>query len=313
MGIRERGRLNSEFSNEDMLSLPIAIALLGAVTGAPAADLRLDLKGSLGYQPITFRGASTQEWQETSLSAFGGLSLTIHPARSVIDDESPRALQPFLQHAPSIILRGEGGGFNTTIESSTNEVTEYRGTVLATGDFYLSRSLVLPIRVGYFGFTRIEKSPTETTRKIDQVPFSLGLGIHTDPMRADVIFQATPTWAASTGWTPVQAVLKNLLTSTTLLFRLASGRFAEYVEVQRFVGGGNIALGLEWFKDKDLELLAGGWGGRRRSYYDTERIYTRLGGSLGVGYWFSSRGGIKVTYSATWERSDQGTLEPDCG
>lgn len=290
-----------------MLSLPIAIALLGAVTGAPAADLRLDLEGSLGYQPITFRGASTQEWQETSLSAFGDLSLTIYPARSVIDDENPRALQAFLQHASSIILRGGGGGFNTSIASSTNEVTVYRGTVSATGDFYLSRSLVLPISVGYFGFTRIEKSPTETTRKVDQVPFSLGLGIHTDPIRADIIFHATPTWAASTGWTPAQAVLKNLLSSTILSCRLASGRFAEYAEVQQFGGGGNIALGLEWFKDKDLEFLAGAWGGRGRYYYDTERIYSRLGGNLGVGYWFSSRGGIKVTYSATWETSDQGT------
>jgi hypothetical protein len=254
----------------------------------PSWQLGATLSGSLySVDSVPVAGGISPDTKGRSAS--GALEVIRYLA-PLVDDGSPRSLEPFLQRASTISASLGGGGFATENPYGSRDRTSANLGARAGMNVYLARYLALTAAFGY-GYSVLHDVISNHERH--GFSGSAGLGLRVGDARLD----ASYTFAASN------------VDGTFAPLQWGSVQLSAYVVLARFFtlspwgrvmphgGEGGLDLGL--YATRDLGFFLGGFGGRS-AFSSSDVLFNRYGGSAGLSYWAVSRARLAAYYRPTY-------------
>ena len=221
-------------------------------------------------------------------SASGNLELTRFLPR-ILDDGTPRSLQPFLQRASALYAEIGGGGFVTRTPGLQDRTDSNLGLSLGM-DVYVTRFLALTAGVGY-GYDVLHDAGVDQTSNGFSAHGGLGIRV------GDVRFDASYAFSASESG------------GTFAPLRWGTFEVSGFIVIARsFVllprgfglqGGGGGGLDLAYYPTRDFGFRLGAFGERGELYSTPSLVDNRYGGDALVSYWVSRNVYLALIYNLT--------------
>ena len=289
---------------------------------APAVDVdafRVVLNGSADVVPesSTF-GATTSTFGSgfapdgaTGLRGGGGVGATFYPWTPLFDDDSPRALQPFLQRTSNVAV-GAGASYSSVTYSAPAQGGTYTQASIPASvstRFFFSPALAL-LAGGGFDYVHDVRAPAVTpgfTRDLWQ-PFG-SIGIEKREGDSSLTLQWEATGGSSkrasrrsrrpprcSGRASPSARARCSIAASILSF--AAGLIRD---------GGTVRAAFAAYPTRDLGLSLFAEYASGEIYIDQALDYSRLEGGPGVSYWLSRVVQLSVAYTPQWSAPSLGS------
>lgn len=253
----------------------------------PRARAELTLVGDLGYWAIN-----------TVHSTRGGGAVNYtHYFTPIVDDGTPRWLQPFLQRASHASIGGHAGGFSTSASwaEGTHAGFDVGGGV--GGASYLGRHLKV------FGGASVSNdmelpappAPGASARSIGFVSADLTLGAAA--RLATLELGLAGRWVP--GWPEARAARLDWYSVTVDARWVLRNAFDLFLHVEKLPTGADVMGRIGYFFSRDYGVVGTAFGGHGRYFIDDPQDYSRLGGALAYLQWLSRELAWTLAYGLT--------------
>jgi hypothetical protein len=287
------------------------VLFLAPVDSAPAPDATRVVLGASADVVASSLSFGPSAATANGIDGGGTVGATFYPWAPLVDDESPRALQAFLQRTSNVAvgLRGYGEAFSNSAAAGGGGSATASFGAEASVRYFFTHSLAIFGGAGGDVYSNTQ-SPARGNDRADNVWAPYG-NVGVDARSGDAsltleweVLGATDQVTSGVGPLPPPDVFWPRLTlgGRTVLDR----RFDLSADAGLIPDGatGSVAFGFYATKDLGLSLFAR--YDRGQIYVNQATDYDRLEGGPKAAYWLTPRVEISLAYTPEWISERQG-------
>jgi hypothetical protein len=203
----------------------------------------------------------------------------------VVDDDSPRSLQPFLQRVSTVSASLGGGGFVTRAPFGSDNGDRWVDASAGV-DVYVSRYVAL---AASFAYEYDSAYPSGDT--IHALSPTAGVGLRFGDVRIDASYSFIAT-SINGRFSPVEWGSAGLGVYAVIARTVVLNPYGRILG-----GGGTGGASIGFYPQRDLGFWVTGYGGRSERYAQ-RLLATSYGGSGQIAYWFTPSFKLVATYYA---------------
>jgi len=296
------------------MPFPLLLALADAAPAPalPAPDttrVTLSLSATVAPESSTY-GASAQGSNSSGARGSGNADVTFYPWDPLVDDESPRALQSFLQRTSYVALAAGGQYLNVAYSPAANGGKYAQEFVPASAT---ARVFVLP-RLALLGaigadYLHDERTPVTgfpSTHDVWEPWGSVGVDARADDASLTLQWQFVGVDETATG-TPSTAP-GFFLPRLSLAGRIVlDRRYDVTASLSLIPDGFEARAGFAAYPTQDLGLSIFAEGDHGQVYWNSTTDYDTILGGPAVTYWVSRRVELALSYTPQWVSGPQST------
>ncbi len=276
--------------------------------GDPAGATRLGLSVSANGAPeSTTYGPSSPDGEVSGGRGGASVDATFYPWTPLVDDASPRSLQPFLQRTSFLELSGNGEYTRESYSLAAQGGTytqDYAYASVSTRYFFTPTVAILAgAGVDYVHDVRAPATALGRTRNLWEPAGTVGLDVRSGDASLTLQWEVTGA-SESVNGAPVNPPPGVYWPRLTLGGRaVVDRRFDLTGDVGLLPDGATARAGLGVYPTQDLGLTLFAQYDHGQIYLDSVADYDRVQGGPGVTYWVSPRVELGLSYTPQWIRS----------
>lgn len=233
----------------------------------------------------------------------GEVDVTAYPWAPLVDDASPRSLQPFLERTSYVMLDVGGQYLAASYSPGANGGTyaqTYVPASVSTRTFFVPAFAFLGLLGADYNYDRRTSATAPPTARTLWEPWAqVGLQARAGDASLSLQWQFVTVQETGPGSSPPGFFLPRL----SLAGRVVLGRrYNLTASVAVIPDGAGVQAGFAVYPTKDLGLSLFGQYDHGQIDWGSTTIYDQIRGGPALSYWLSRRAALSLSYTPQWER-----------